>query len=267
VSDDTDSSQWWGKWQIAEKETGHWRIGPLALWIGRHRGEWRVAFEQGRDHHDDAFDVWPPSESLALPEKATVHRFAVKEDSGAVELAPRLADRSVVIRPEMPFHLLSGEDVKLYMSTATWVQILVGERRRPLIELSTFRLSETWFGATTREGELAYAGRTGAHLLLENLKSHRGRAITRVRVRNHGEDELLLERINLPVPSLSLYVDRSGTLWTEAVTVSREKDGHMARVRLDRAPPKVTGGAELVSEARSPQIDNVLVRAIGSFLR
>lgn len=266
MAEEAVANEWWGRWEIEEGESGCWKIGPLTLWIARRRGEWRVTYSEGSDHLEDRLEISLPDDAELDIKDATVHRFAVKGSEGVVELRPRLADRPIVVRPEMPFHLLADEEVKLYMSTAVWVEVKVDNPGRVLLEIPTFRPSDTWFGATTRSGELCYASRTSAHLLLENLPRHMARAITRIRVRNLGPDSLRLERIKLPVLALSLYADQKSSLWTDAVTVRRAKDGQMAHVQLDRVT-NVTVDVKPVSEARSPHVDNVFERAIGNFLR
>lgn len=198
---------------------------------------------------------------------AEVYRFAAHRTQEVFWLVPRLADRSVVARPEIPFHLLPGEEIRLYLSTAIWIQLEVGEPPRRLLETPTFRPSDTWFGPSTREGELCYASRTSARINLDRMLRHPGRAITSVLLRNRAQDNLLLERISLPVPALSLFHDAEGSLWTEAINLEREKSGNMARIRLTGKAPAEAIKPAKVSDPRVPQEQNVLVKAIHSLMR
>jgi hypothetical protein len=115
-------------------------------------------------------------------------------------------------------------------------------------------------------GELCYASRTNARLHLANLPPRPHRATTRVTLRNGADSELVLERLALPVPHLSLHAGAEARLWTPSVTVERDRDGGLAEVRLEATPPAEAGASELVAPAREADSRNVLVRALEALL-
>jgi hypothetical protein len=49
------------------------------------------------------------------------------------------------------------------------------------------------------------------------------RAICVVDVSNDRADPLVLERVRLPAPSLSIYADDAGVLWTSSVRLRRDR--------------------------------------------
>src|SRR5690606_5680646 len=110
--------------------------------------------------------------------------------------------------------------------------------------------SDTWFGPSTREGELGYAARTNARLDLEQMRPRPSRAVTKVVVRNVGDDNLRIERLNLPVPQLSLFVNRQGLIWTNSITVERDRLGALAKVTTSRRPPEEAGNLKELTGAR-----------------
>lgn len=258
---------WWGWYEVEEGQRVCFRIGPLDLIVDRLSAEWRVGYVQSIDYLDDLVDVTIGVEVDELPAPMESHRFATRSDDLDLELAPVLADRAVVVRPETAFHVLSGDEAIFHMSTAVWVRLLVTETRQELLSVPTIRPSDTWFGPSTREGELCYASRTGARLNLDKLPPHPGRAITSVRVRNRASDTLQLERLALPVPALSLFADGDGHLWTNSVTVERDPDGQLAEVKLSADPPPMARARKKLQGPRQPAGRHGFVRALSSLMR
>ena len=91
--------------------------------------------------------------------------------------------------------------------------------------------------------------------------------VTPVRIRNRGEDGLTLDRMNLPVPFLSIFCDEEGALWTEAVELLRDDDSEMATFRVTKGPPDEARSASRLGEPRRVARGNPLVRAFGRLLR
>jgi hypothetical protein len=263
------SGRWWGRFPVAEGQGGVWRVGPLELTVARRRHDWLVGSREQDESQETELErrleVRCPAAAAELPELPEVRRFAARESSAELEVTPVLADRPVVSRPDVPFHLLGDDEVALFVNTPVWVRLAAGQPARTLVEIPAGRPSDTWFGPSTMIGELCYAGRTSARLHLENLPSRPHRAITPVLLRNRARQALLLERLNLPVPNLALYWDGNGGLWTQSVVVERQPDGKLAQVRLEEGPPAEVPAAEEVSPARQAGNRSVL-RALGALL-
>lgn len=220
------------------------RLERLSLSVRHTREECWVDFQY------DAAAGEPPGRSAA-----TSQRFLISEHRRAVRVAPQLADRAVVVRPILPTELLPKQRTTLFISTALWARIAIDEHT--LAELPSVRLSDTWFGPNTRWGELCYASQTRALLSLENVQYSPFRAITPVTIDNQGDDNLRLERINVPVPHLTLYCDGE-RFWTSSVRVRRDGAQTM-NVQIEAAPrPDLT----LVAPPRRPTRGGVLDRAV-----
>jgi len=257
---------WWGKYTIPEDEAGHWRIGPLDLWVYRSRHEWRIASENSDDPLDGGLLVQVPLAKDLSEDQPNAHRFGFRKTKGTLLLVPTLADRSIVINPATPFSLLPDEELTIYVSTALWVKIRAGEPPHDLLEIPTYRPSDTWFGPSTREGELCYAGKTGARQQLENLPIRPHRALSAVRVRNLANSNLSVERLKLPMPHMSLFAAGGGQLWTETVTLQREQDGELAALQLGKKPPSMITKPSLISGPREQPTKGLLIRAFGGLI-
>lgn len=186
------------------------------------------------------------------------YRFLAGTNATPLALVPCLADRPVVSRPQVPALLLPRERITLLVSTVMWIRIASDDRI--LLELPTTRLSDTWFGPNTLEGELCYAAQTRARLELLEAESP-WRALTPVTIINRGDDNLNLERINLPVLNLALYGD-GRQFWTSALTVGREGANAPAKVQIGAGPPQLSPTAQLIAPPRRPVRDGVLDKAL-----
>jgi hypothetical protein len=115
------------------------------------------------------------------------------------------------------------------------------------------------------EGELCYASRTYARLSLENIPTRSHRAVTKLSVHNQADSQLSVERLNLPVPYLSLFESRDGLLWTQAVTMIRTRDTGMAAFRVEKDPPAEAKDARPLSGPRLQPEQTMIIRAFGTF--
>ncbi len=242
--------RWWGETTVPTDEARRWVLGPTRLWFVRRPHEWLVSSGASDTAADAGLDASVEADvaeaSAAVPDDATTMRFSFGATEPRLRLAPRLADRPVVVRPDTPFYVPAGEEARLFVSTPLWVRVSVGTKDTFLIELPSHRLSDTWFGPNTLDGELCFAARTSARLELASLPRRAHRAVTPVVVRNRAAEPLLLDRLKVPVGLLSLFADDSGAVWTERVTLVREQDGDLAAIQLDRGAPRealAAGGA------------------------
>ncbi|CAN5898752.1 hypothetical protein BH24DEI2_BH24DEI2_23860 [soil metagenome] len=255
----------WGDFELAEGVTGHWRVGPLHLWVSNLEHEWRVAYLQEDDPLESALNVAIPAQALP-PEEATSLRFGFGKTGTGLTLEPVLADRSVVVKPEVPLYVPSGEEATLYVSTPVWVRVSL-KKTGTLLELPSYRPSDTWFGSSTVAGEFCYASRTAGRLSLDELEFRPHRAVTPVCVRNRADNPLLWERVKLPVQYLAVYRAESRFLWTQQVTLEREEDGDLAGLVIAKNVPKEVGRAVRMSEPRQHADKNLVVRAFSKLFK
>lgn len=270
--------RWWGIIPFLADEQARWTLGPFDLWVHRGPGEWRVAIQRGSDPLSRALSVsrgeavgpWPQEERFprvaTRPEEARLARYATRSEETELLFTPCLADRPMVVRPELTTMLLGDDRIKLFVSTPLWLRIDLAGAKRLVLETSLFRPSDTWFGPSTRVGELCYASRTKAKTARGDLQIRASRAITPVEIRNRGADPLRIERIKLPTPHLALYADRDGVLWTNEVIVERQGAGSLSRASIGRGAPSDAPDAELVSAPRVDSGGAVLLRALSGFV-
>ena len=171
--------RWWGEHDVGQGCARGWHIGPLALHVRCLPREWRVTSreEPGEVHRYAAFD---PAPELAAPEGGMLRRFATVPDDQRITLEPVLADRPVVVRPDPALELPPGQSVTFYVSTPAWVRLLAA-RATPLVAIPVVRPSDTWFGASTMEGQLCYASRTSARLARRSFPSSQAGSTRRFR--------------------------------------------------------------------------------------
>ncbi len=254
----SSTDPWWTPRRVAVGHGLELDLGPLRLRLGHGTDEWRIHYES------IAEDVAPNRARIkgrrSLPPDCK-ERYVIGDDASLLNLMPLLADRNIVIRPRQPVFLLSGQQVTLYLSTPIWIRLEVGKPGNLLRELPVMPLSDTWFGPSTREGELCYAGRTQARHHIDELPRRAHRAITPLHIQNKAQSPLSLEKFSLPVPMLSLYGATDGSLWTQRLNLTREDQSDLAAVRIDRHPPNYADGLELLAKPRHEAGRSGLVRA------
>jgi hypothetical protein len=256
------TERWWREESFEAGDVRSWRIGPLSLVVQRTSQEWKLAHRWSP--WEDIDPGWEVLSGGEFPEEEwELTRFVFSSTGRTLTLAPALADRPVVTSPRVPLFVSPGERATLFVSTPLWLQ-LKGEGQT-LLELPIRRLSDTWFGPSTREGELCYATKTRAALEVGNLDLLARRAVTPVRLKNRGSTPLTLERLKLPVPLLSLFGSDDGTLWTETVAMNREESSEMAQVDVRSGPPSEARGPMLLTAPRESADENAVMQVFSTF--
>ena len=256
---------WWGSFAIALGEVLHFRIGPFALWVERLARELRVSHKQHEDPLDLALEI-----AALVPEVPEAEagleaaRFAISASALEIAIEPLLADRPVVVRTHEAFNVLGNDEATLFVTTPVWIRVAVGAPKKPLFERASHRPSDTWFGASTREGELCYAGTTTARLNLEELTFRPARATTRVHIVNEARTPLALDRINLPAPALSVFAGEDHRLWTEPISIRREADGEIHGVSI--GPNAELPASARLAGPRQGEDSNLFSRAFKALL-
>lgn len=263
MSDDVSaatSPQWWGDQTCPLEQGLRVEVGPLRLWAIRYASEWRFSSVRSSDALATSASRRPFRGNEEMPAAAEVLRFGFEPSPDTLRVLPALADRDVVVKPETPFFILSGETVRLFVSTPLWVQIYFGEARALAHEMAIFRPSDTWFGPNTREGKLCYLSRSLLRLSVDELQIRPHRAVTELVIKNRAADALLIDRLMIPVAHLALFSDERGQLWTEKMSLVREQDGDFAAVRIGEGASAQAGRATRVAAARKSADTNLVVR-------
>lgn len=258
---------WWGTYELSVGHVARWQLGPLSLSIQRLQQEWRVGFERMAEPVDAPFSVSVGKEVEEPLTFENLRRFAMAETSATLMVSPALADRPVIVRPNDPVSIVPRSTAVVYMSTPLWIRIEIGEPPVTLVEVPSLQPSDTWFGPSTREGELCYASRTTGRLQLSSVLCEPHRAISVVTIKNDADTLLAVERFRLPVDYLAVYESPDGFLWTDDVQLTRTGDKESAALKLEpRSWRRAHGDAHMVSKPRMEVSENAVVRAFGSFL-
>jgi hypothetical protein len=252
---------WWGGHSFEPGQGRHWHLAGMDLSIIRQAREWQFQIHrtpgQGEDNH-----AWHHDHTLPETPIGELRRYVFRQTSSALKLLPRLADRSIVIRPVMPLFVPPGQNITLYVSTPVWLSCHVEGQDAPLLDIPVVRPADTWFGPNTVHGELCYATQVSGRLELDQLVPRPFRAVTPVQIGNQGNQLMPVERINLPVPFLPVYAAESGRLWTPTLHVTTEERHKVPRIRIDNTISTEAGHVTLLSPARRGSDEHALIRVL-----
>lgn len=227
-------------------EARHWRLGGLDLFVRCMHDGWLVQSVVGHSEAEvERPDIlaaaidWQPDNSAT-----DVIRYYTGEDSSEVlRLTPLLPDRPVVARPIEPFAIAPGQCASLFVGVPLWLELVTGDEAH-LVAHPSARLADTWFGPSTRSGELCYASITSCRTSVEQMLPSSWRAVTPLVLENQGTDVWGLDRVALPVPLLPLFRAEGGRYWTSELTAVRERSGEVDAVRAGHnAPAGIRGPA------------------------
>ena len=262
------SQPWWGTFDFTEHPCQSWVLNDRSITIRRDTAEWKIwdhrSAQESMSQYCQQLPCRPdfePSETLASD--VTLIRLLQGPEENKLIIKPALADRFIVVSPSAALHLLPGEAATLYVSTPLWFTARTSENSKPVIDLPFWRPSDSWFGPSTREGEMCYAKYTDARLDLNLLEQKQHRAVTPVHVINQAEDVLAFERINIPVPLLTLYADTENQLWTNQLTLTLN-DERDIEVDIAQVAPFDSLVPEPVNTPRTPSGKRTLMRNLSS---
>lgn len=237
------STPWWGIVEVPENNSFLITSITFTIAVEHKAKEWCIHVKRDDDPSAESTEnKFTRTQGEFSPEDCgDISRHITHGNTNTLEIKPSLADRTVVCRPKSPITIVPGASVVIYLSTPIWLTVGVKDNTVTLLkEVATQRLSDTWFGASTREGELCYASQTIGRLDIDKLPFREQRAVTPLLIENKADNDLIFERIALPVPSLSLFTTPSGQLWTQNVTLTRENDGDFAKLKLGAPQPDST---------------------------
>jgi hypothetical protein len=266
----------WGELTIPRDGESRVEIGTLALTVARRDRVWVLGWSDAPEERipsaaaaDDASDAASKLQIRpALPDRALIcRRFAGL--AGAEGGQPADLSAGATLR------LLPGAHLDLFQAVPLWLQIVQADGAL-LCDRPIERPSDTFFGSTTRQGELAYAASEAAAL---DARSHHGRsdvALAQIQLRNLSARDWSIQRLYLPAPSLSLYVEghdrepdeeaASCPFRTSSLAIERADNHARADVRVDKTPPPALRSPRVAAEPRHRATPNLLVRAFSEIL-
>lgn len=236
-------NQLWEPLFVAEEETLRLGLGPLNIWIHRGTNEWHIAHENVLNEEDRCI----LDRSQDFPSRTDWTRWIIDHQIETIQLCPKLPDRPLIVRPEMPMCLMPKESVLFFVGIPIWLSIFFGKQSHRATEIPTMRLSNSWFGSVTA-GELCYALKTTAKLHLEDLLPHPHRVIFPLEIRNSSTEKLNFERLCLHMKTLNIYQGQS-RMWTNRGRVVYRGEEKWSRVVYARNAPKFDQAKLLLSEA------------------
>ncbi|MEH6596733.1 MAG: hypothetical protein V7736_14435 [Colwellia polaris] len=254
---------WWGEFSFSLKQQRCWRLGERSIVLQRFENEWNSWNLESDIENDETMFFGELAENCCF-EQAKFGRYLQQNTSEKVQVLPLLADRSVVARPDTPLTLLAGEKARLYVSTPVWFSAKLLPKGEKLLDLPFWRPSDSWFGPSTRVGQICYAKYTAARIQLANIDKRAHRAITPITVINNHSESLTIERINVPVTLLHLYADEENQLWTTGISVHRGSHVDNVELHLDKHAPIEAVSSVLVSSPRVASDKSILIRSISS---
>lgn len=201
-------------------------IGELSLIISRREYEWRLNYEwlekgsEGRYLCSYIDDI--PDADLQIKAGVNGHnidRVAMEDMTQQVTITPRLADRPVIVRPYSPLIIPADHRVTLYVTVPLWMCVNFSESVRR--DFPVQRLSESWIGSLTGDGELCYGSYTHARLDKSTLPNLPYRALTVMTIHNQSNEDSVLQRLSIPEPYLCLY-EVDGQLVTEPLSIAMD---------------------------------------------
>ncbi len=249
----------WGDHALAEGETIEFKLGPLRIWVHRGSKEWHIA------HQSDGADEGGSSLSVTEAEPGNGRdwtRWILDKDVHAIRFLPRLPDRPVIVRPEMPMCLMPKQSVEFYIGIPLSVGILFGSRSEEAMEVPTRTLSNSWFGSVT-EGELCYALKTTAKLYPEKLLPGVHRAVFPLEIKNISTEKLNFERLCVRPQFLNIFQGKT-RLWTSKGRVSYRGEENWSRIVYASGSPEIDGAAQMVGTARETLRRGALLKTFDS---
>lgn len=257
---------WWGCLDFQTGQGRTWDMAGLMLEISRHPQEWHFRLQRTSQQSEDNHE-WSLRQGAELAEsgEAGLCRFVFRQTSSALRLLPRLADRSVVVRPVSPLFVPAGQETTFYVSTPIWLAAYVDEVTEPLLDVPVVIPRETWFGPGPTRGQVCYATQVMGRTDLSHLPPRPFRAVTPVHVKNNGNAAMPIERINIPTPFLPVYGAESGRLWTPTLTITRPVSTQQLHIHIESSISTLAGHVELLTTARLGADEHALIRVFDNF--
>lgn len=247
---------WWGTHRLNQNETA-FKIGPLFLRLFEHGNELTVFSSRNQN--------WLSNQDDSIRSGEESWRFIYPSSRPDVILQPALADRSVSTKFPTPIHVLPTDEVRFYIATPLWIQIMPVASAPPL-EIPTWRLSDTWFGQPI-SGELGYSGLLPAYFTKEQLPHRSDLAITPVNIKNDGLETLIIDRLSIPCDRMNLYYSDDHGFWTDAITVAHTSADELSQVQYHRQSPPEAERAKQISSPRVGEHESISVSRVFNALK
>ena len=217
-------SKWWGDFDVTHDTKLLLECADLHLQLVCSDKEWLVKYELASNETPHNGKLSYIDIGFDQGEFDKQQRFVFKKLPKQLIIQPALADRPVICWSTTTVMLLPKQEILLYVTIPLWLQLSISSVKKPLIDIPTVRISDTWFGPNTQEGVIGYASRATDQLNADLSENHGLKATIAVKIKNLSNNVLALDKISVPSPNLDLYVDKSGQFWTRRITLIKEQD-------------------------------------------
>ena len=254
-------SPWFGQYTFELNQTFYLNFGTLEVWITRKTKEWLIHYT----HHHTLLDepeqvqIHPTAE---IPKQSDgIKRIVTTQTHSSLDIMPLLADRALVSRPTIPTIIAQGEVITLFVTCSCWCHIKIHGTDITLLDIPIKRYSDTWFGPNPREGELCYASKTSASLDAEGYITKPYRAKIPIKIINRLGESFCLERLNIPVPYLDVFIDEQYQLWGQGLSFLRELPHKNIKIRANKTEALEKLGLKRIVSARQTSDENIMMKA------
>jgi hypothetical protein len=216
------STKWWGDVTANNATQLQLAFAGLLLNLAFKDNEWLFQYEISNHSNVKTLPLKYSELKPSNIELKHQQRFVFSLPPTGITLQPALADRPVICRPNITVILVPNEEISLFVAIPLWLQLKIDTTDIPLIDIPTLRLSDTWFGPNAREGIICYASNASEQLQITPSDTHDIKATIEIRIKNHSDENLVLDKVSIPVNNLGLYADTDDHLYTRRVILTRE---------------------------------------------
>jgi hypothetical protein len=232
----------WGRYRVPTGAPLRIELGFLTV-LARKEGD-----EIWISHRLAAKDSDPPE---TQPPREEWSRWGAPDHVDELEIFPSFPDRSLVLQPEDPFHLLPGARARIFVRVPLWVRVTApGAKAATLLEIPTITLSDTWWG-TPQEGQLCYWLHIMARREAAPSIFRPDRIVCPVDLINQAKEDLSVEKTLLRVDHLSIFRG-SNTLWSDEIRVRYRGEDEGSEIEMTGRTPPEAPGAPRLTHPRTP---------------
>ncbi len=229
-----NTGRWWGEYSFDDNNVVRWSFPELDVTVRCQAKEWNVWHEYKSENAGDNLGFFLEKTKGTDLLSSDYQRYLYTENSGTLEIMPKLPDRNLVTKPINPLILRPRQKTSLFVGTPVWFSIREKKEKNPFFEVPLRKLSDTWFGPSSVKGEVCYASKTHAVTSPEGLKHKSFRAIVPITIENKSQSESIkFEKINVPVTLLTLYCDENDRFWSSPIYLAKDDGSTEIQIKLD----------------------------------
>ncbi len=247
----------WQKYKFEENKIYTLQLGKIRIYIRKLNKIWQITTYTVEipEYSNKGFEL-----ITAQPEDIIWNNY-IADKHTSLQLVPTLPDRPVVIKPEIPFTILSGMSLDIFITIPLWIQFYASaiKPENLLYEFATRELSSTWFGDPTN-GELAYFLQSPIKQKLTDLEFFTDKAICPIRISNDSQTTLNFQRLSIDANQLNVYTNQN-LLCTNEVKVRFKGEEQNTEVQIVQGSPDIAEGLKQVGYARSKPDKNLLKKS------